>query len=555
MSKKTALPTEDPSFVGRFTQNLFGAIAGGLGVTDYVRPGIDRIPLDGSGKTLNISGKGQQALWMGLRSPMMQKKAYEFCYPVASVCDRLAEADTTGCLEIIKTKGKGKEAEAKGPWATEMGKLFAQPNPMQTWEQFRGQQIVYKKVFGYCPVLPIARTGFENNPELGGFSAIINVPPWCFEPISSGKFLQSSTVGLIKEYRVNILGKAFTLRSDQIFILTDSFLQDESKGFLVPMSRLVGLDMAVSNICAAMEADNIMLRRSGPMGIFTPGGKDGTGSLISLDEDEKKEAQEDLSGYGISWSQFQYMISRNPLTLQTIGFNAKQLGSKETILAGEKAICKRYNYSYVLYEDSGATYANQSGAHKALYQNNVIPNAMKDMGEYNKFFKSEAQGCVIIINFDNLPILQENDKEKADAAEVRNGTYQVLYDNNLVTKNDWLVAQGLEPLGPDGDKYKSDKENPDPLAVRLGVGGTQALVDLLANTGLDEESKVNALQILFGLTPEEAKKLVPKPVENEPTQGQGAETTPQPGANAGNQAAGQGQAAGTGAAAGSQEGT
>lgn len=527
------------TFIGNFANNLFGAIAGGSNLLSRITPGTDFIPLDSSGKTLSISSKGMVAQWLGLKTPLMQKYAYEYCYSVAAVCDRLAEADTTGKLEIIRAKGKGKDDFATNGWALAMNKVLAQPNPMQTWEQFRGQQTVYKKVFGYCPVFPIMASGFENMPEQA--SAIINIPPWCFEPVSTLKLLyQTRLKDIVREYKVSLFGTSFTLQADQIFILTDSFMQDERKDFLVPMSRLSGLDMAVSNLCAAMEADNIMLRRAGPAAILSPGTKDGLGTVPSMSEDERTEVQQDLARYGVTWSQFQYMISRNPLQLQTVGFNAKQLGSKDTIRASEEAICQRYNYSYVLYKDSEATYANQSGAHKGFYQNNVIPNSLKDMNEYNKFFKAQEAGCIITMNYSHLPILQENEKEKADASKAWNEALKIAYDNNLITRNQWLAQMGFDSI-PDGDLLKGDNANTDPLAIRLGVGGTQSMMDLLANTTIGEKEKINALQLLFGLSPADAASLVTKPTENGQTQE--GQAGPQ-----GNQGGGQGEAAPVGSA-------
>lgn len=520
--------TQPGNILGSFSRNLFGAIAG-ASLLDRISPGVDFIPLDGTGKTLNVSGKGMAAAWMGLKSAMQQKHAYEFCYPVAAVCDRLAEADTTGKLYILRAKGKGKDDEATSQWANSMRKLLAQPNVMQTWEQFRGQQMAYKKIFGYCPVLPILRAGFDSMPMSERVSSMINIPPWCFEPIATGNIIgQSRLEDIVKHYKVTLLNHSFELRPDQLFILTDSYMQNENKGFLVPMSRLCGLDMAVSNLCAAMEADNIMLRRSGPAGVLSPGSKDGLGTVPPYTEEERMEVQQDLSNYGVTWSQFQFMVSRNPINLQSIGFNAKQLGSKETIRAAEEAICHRYNYSYILYKDSDATYANQSGAHKSLYQNNVIPNALKDMGEYNKFFKSEENNCIITLDYSHLPILQENRKEAAEASKAVNESCKIAYDNNLITINQWLTQLELDGIGPEGDKRKGDNTNTDPLAIRLGVGGTQALVEVLANTVLDRDSKVNSLEILFGLTPAQAAQMVPEdeePEDTDETQSGGAETS------------------------------
>lgn len=448
---------EEITFTNDFFRNLFGTIAQSTGIGRQSAH-IDFVPGGEGGQIINISGRGKaEAIWLGLKNPLQQKYAYEYCYPFASIVDRLAEADTTGDLEIIKCRGKGKDDFAKNAWSQNMRKLLAQPNIMQSWEQFRGQQMMYKKVFGFCPVLPIVPNSMS--PEYA--TAMINIPPWLFDPVGTGRMLYESKMeDIIQHYNVTILGQSFQLRPDQIFILEDSFLQDERRGFLLPMSRVCGLDFAISNLCAAMEADNILLRRSGPAGILTSGAKDGVGSSVPLTTEERKEVQDDLAQYGMSWSQFQFMISRNPMQLQTIGFNAKQMGTKETIEGAEKAICHRYNYDYVLYEASSSTYANQGGAHKSLYQNNVIPGNKKDMNKYNKFFKAEENDCKIVTDYSELPIMQENELEKANAAKAWDDALLLRYKNGIITKNMWLTQIGLETV-PDGDTYYTESA-PEP---------------------------------------------------------------------------------------------
>lgn len=443
----------EQGLASNFFNNLFGAIANG-GLSGRLN-GMDFAP-DGKGKTFSLTGKGMVAAWLGLRTPVMQKFAYEYCYPVASVCDKLAEMDTNGVVQIVRTQGKGKNNLATNDWARAMGALLSQPNPLQSWEQFRGQQIVYKKVFGFCPVLPIIPAGFESMPE--NATAMINLPPWLFEPIGTGKLLyQTKLEDIVKEYRVTVLGSSFTLKPNQIFILEDSFMQDEQRGFLVPKSRLCGLDFAVSNICAAMEADNILLRRGGPIGIMSGAGKDGMGTALPMTADQRKETQEDIAGYGITWSQFQFMISRNPLSLQMIGFNAKQLGSKDTVIAGEKAICHRYNFPYTLYEETEATYANGSNAALSVYQDNVVPNNTKDLTKYNKFFKAAENAAKITCDYSALSVFQEDEQSKQTAARFQAMALAIEYDDNIITMNQWLAARGYETIGAEGDKYKMER--------------------------------------------------------------------------------------------------
>lgn len=446
-----------------FFTNLFGVIAGNNLSLGRQSPNIDFIPLNGNNGTINISGRGQDAVWLGLRAPLQQKKAYENCYPVAAICDKLAEMDTNGVIKITKTEGKANGNDANSTWAKNMRARLEQPNALQSWEQFRGQQVVYKKVFGFCPVLPIVPAGMS--PEYA--TEIINIPPWLFEPVikQNASLLSSKIEEIIDHYTVTIFNSTFKLTPSQLFILEDSFMQDESRNFLLPLSRLVGCDMAVSNICAAMEADNVVLRRRGPLVVMTPTNKD-VGGNVPMTPIERAEVQEDLAGYGITWAQFQYMISRNSMEVNEIGFNVSELGTKETVVAGEKALCHRYSFPYTLYEETEATYANGSNAAQSVYTDNVIPNNTKDLNKYNKFFKAADNGCKIWFDFSELHVLQEDSFDRERANYFQSQSLQIQWVNGMITRNQWLEAQGYEKLSPElGDVYYTSPEKPDPKQI------------------------------------------------------------------------------------------
>lgn len=241
-------------------------------------------------------------------------------------------------------------------------------------------------------------------------------------------------------------------------------MQDEEYDFLLPMSRLVGLDMAVSNICAAMEADNVLLRKRGPLGFISHDAaatKDSVAGYIPMNSDDVADIQKALRMYGLSWDQFQHAITKQPVKWNPMSFNSAELQTKETVIAGTKAICQRFGYDYVLYEAGSATYANQDGAHKSLYQNVIMPTACKDMSKYNKFFKATENQAKITLCFDDVPILQEDEMKKGQAAKAWDDALLIEYNNNLITRNQWLTARGYDTVA-DGDKYKKDEVSPTP---------------------------------------------------------------------------------------------
>lgn len=455
-----------------FVNNLFGSIAGSSSLA-RIPAGVRFLPTDAEGGKLYLDAKAQ---WLGLRNNLMQKWAYEFCYPIASVIDHLAEMDVNGVLEIRKIKGKGKDAIAKSSFATQLKKLLDRPNPKQSWWQFRMQQVAYKKIFGYCPVLPILRSGFEGEPHTA--IAIINLPPWLVTPVgtSSTQPFSTNIDDVDPGYRVTILGKNITLRASQLIMLKDTFMEDESTNFQLPLSKLVGLDWVVSNICKAMEADNVLLSKKGPLGIFSHAPKADPTGYSPMNPEEHKELQEALDKYGLSHQQWQYLVSRASIQWIPTSFNVAELGTKETVIQCEKAACHRYNFPYVLYEQSEATYANGDNASATVYQDNVIPNNNRDMGEYDRFFNTAANDCELVCNYDAVGSLQEDKQAEAETQKTVIDTRVSILSAgiSLAAKRVLLIETGLdettvdemlvedEPKVDDTTKLEDDKNATPP---------------------------------------------------------------------------------------------
>ena len=139
----------------------------------------------------------------------------------------------------------------------------------------------------------------------------------------------------------------------------------------LPLSKVAGLDFFISNICASMEADNVLLKKKGPLGAWSFDPKPDMAGTIPMTPDDKKEIQEDLKQYGLNWHQFQYVVSKIPLKWNAMSFNLRDLMTKETTRQGIDGICDRFGYPAELMSGKNATYENRSSAEKFLYQNNI----------------------------------------------------------------------------------------------------------------------------------------------------------------------------------------
>jgi len=459
-----------------FFQNLLGTISQESGLDRY-SANTDFIPANGNDDIINFSGNNASE-WLGLENASEQKKAYDFCYPLASVIDRLAEADINGNIEILRATGKGTDNYATNDFAKRMNKLLANPNPAQSWEEFRGQQVVYKKICGFCPVLPILPEGFTDPSEA---LALINLPPWLF--FAELDRNNGNVIPKVFQYSCKILNNQIKLKPEQVLILADGFVMDDRRSHLLPKSKMVGLDMAISNLMAGMEADNVLLRKRGPLGFISHDSaavKDSVAGYVPMTRKETDELQGALSRYGLSWSQYQYAISRQAVKWNPMSFNVKELGTKETILQGEKAVCKRYNYDYVLFENTDASYANGNTAAKALYQNNIVPNNYKDIKKYNSYFNFFVNNCKLNSDYSHLAVMQEDAEMQGRAKQYANVGLQIEWLNGVITLNQWRIINGYDTTD-DGEIYYPEYRKINPATAP--VAGTVPAENLPAGAG------------------------------------------------------------------------
>lgn len=442
--------------------NLFGTIAEGrlpIATTKQF------IPIDGEGGTMYVDGTEHRARWLGLDFKPMQFWAYNFCSPLAAVIDRLAEADTNGKICLLNDDGSVKTNYAKNPVLNRVMNLLKNPNPLQTWEEFNSQQVVLCKIFGYCPV-------FALGPGFGDKSStkyLWNLNPFYCTPRQNmdfdlyGNTAEDIIAGVdrtnpIKEWVISIFGKNYTIPASDIILVKDGFIDANIQLMGLPISKVAGLDYFVSNICAAMEADNVLLKKKGPLGVFSYDAKPDMAGWTPMSPKAKSEIQDDLQRYGLTWGQLQYVVSKTPVKWLSMSYNLQELMTKETVRQGIDGICDRFGYPAELMSGKNATYENRNSAEKFLYQNNIIPFSLRRMARYCQFFGITG----LALDYSHLPVLQE-DLLKAGQSRLATSQSLVLdWTNGIITFNEYRRLQNLDLIaGMDiyyGDYLKANPE-------------------------------------------------------------------------------------------------
>ncbi len=381
--------------------------------------------------------------------------AYQSCPPLTAIINRKAQAHVNGRTFIMNVSGKGKGKESTSEIARKIRKLMNRPNPVESGKQFRARLKVYKQLYGWCIVLPIMPVGFENRGPADAQNLWILPPELLDVEENKMLFSQSSANGMIKSIKLRLGDETKELPLDKIYIFKD--FTPSINSFIFPESRVKSLTMPINNIMASYESRNELICYAGSQGIISPDAGSGQYVAVPLQPDQKQQIQNDFRAqYGIRRGMARYIISPAPIKWQAMGVKTKDLALLEEVIDSTKALCDGYGYPPHLLGIIDPTFNNQNAAEKGFYQNTIIPEAESEDEEWDNFFKLEEneENIRFQTDFSHLPILQEDEKSKAEARKIRNEALDIEFKNNMITLNRWLELNGEDARSDEfGGKY------------------------------------------------------------------------------------------------------
>lgn len=367
-------------------------------------------------------------------------RAYNECPPLKAIIGKRAKAFNNGKIELLDDDGD----YATGSYADRITRALKNPNPLQTQKQYFSQQNHYIDIFGYCPVLVIRPSGMPDE-----ITSIWNIPPWLFDLDYTGKWLNQKDVAEIyKRFYILWNGQKIELDYDAVTLIFDDGIgTDCDTNLTIPDSRLKAEEYPVSNIIAAFKSRNTLITKRGAIGILSNDKGDAAG-FIPLTDKEKNQVHADFSRYGIVGQPFQVIITDAALKWQQMGFPTKDLLLFEEVEADINALCDAYDWPVELMaRDKGVTFANKNEAKKYAYENAIVPESEARMEQFQNAIIDPDSGITLHADFSHLPILQEDDKHKAEARRALNEALRIEYDAGLITRNDWREALGHDRIG------------------------------------------------------------------------------------------------------------
>lgn len=325
--------------------------------------------------------------------------------------------------------------------------LIAQPNPLQSTMEWIKQLKVNYEVFGnsYCYAsLPV---GYENNFTYEDINVINNLPPYCVKPVLTGNWLDATSKGeIIKHYKFTGLGlSSRTFETNTVFHTNNVNIKLD-KNFTEGKSDLIALKWPISNIDAAYESKNVMIKKRGALGVFTSEKKDDVMGSLPLKEDEIELVQKEFQKYGIMDDQYSHIISPFPLKYQKTAMSVKDLMLFEEIESSAiaVAVAKGVPELLVKYYIKGGTFNNLEASEKRLYDSTIIPETEHFMVGLNSFLKTKGLGIELIGSYDHLNILQKDKKDEAETDKIKVEAAKVKFSSGLITFGQYAIACDVE---------------------------------------------------------------------------------------------------------------
>lgn len=291
-------------------------------------------------------------------------------------------------------------------------RVLRKPNYFQGQKELWRQSEVFRGVFGNEYLFWLTPIGLPKN-----YKALFSLPPHNMKidyPVNLAPFFVYDKMPEGIQYKYNWSGKYVPVDDNFILHLNDNNIEMKPDNFLQGKSKLDALRPNIANIRASYEARNVILANRGAIGILSNASKDGTGSTLPMNPQEKKKLQEELSKYGVLKAQYKYILTNLTLKWTQITTDLDKLRVFEENAEDFKMICTEYGTPFELFSQS-PSYENKELAEKQFYQDTVIPTSQEKISAINDFIKADDRSWKVYGTFDHLPIFQDDIKERSQA--------------------------------------------------------------------------------------------------------------------------------------------
>jgi hypothetical protein len=204
-----------------------------------------------------------------------------------------------------------------------------------------------------------------------------------------------------------------------------------------PISRIDSLKLPLSNIMASYNKRNVLLENLGAIGILSAQQND-MGGAIPMTPEERQKIQKD-------WYRRQkdeLIITESNVNWQPMSYPTRDLMLFEELTEDKLAIIDAFGLNYNLFSsEKGATFSNVRDSIRMAYTDTIIPETQQIYDSMIAQWGLQGE-YYLKADFNHLPILQDDENQKATAHKTKVETVKMI--NELVPLTEEQLKQLLD---------------------------------------------------------------------------------------------------------------
>lgn len=400
-------------------------------------------------RALNATTQGfWRSYYMDKRTPVLVDMedliaVYQSCPPLQIVINEKADMLSNG---VYKVRNKKTKEDLPDHWSYS---LMKNPNPLQSQKEYIYEYGILNNI--YANSFVYRNRPFEGRPP----KTLWNLPPALIKIIPTGKlYEQSSLSEIIKEYV--LMGSEPRSFTPEEVIHTNTGI---STSYLLSDSKMKALQLPISNIIGSLKTRNQFIYH-GPKIIISSKGQDGEGAL-PLSPNEKKRVEDNFNkGYGPGDHLNNTIVTTASLTSEKISYPTKDMMLFEENEEDFGWICGSYGMDRDIFPSvKGATNENKKQGLKTTYQTTIATEASAFANFIDTLLGLDDEGNECYLDYSHLPVMQEDQKQKADVAKTTAEAYSILLRDGVISHDQVAKLMGVNSDGSKAIQQAAAKPN------------------------------------------------------------------------------------------------
>lgn len=379
---------------------------------------------------------------------------------INSIVTYIAQKGADIPIKHVKILGNGKEKDLGN---TDYIKLLNKPNHLQDGRVFMINALSYFLVTGFTGINKVKPIGWDiSKGELWVLPSnyLYPIPQKSINMYGMPPSGQDFRTNPIVKYRLFIDNQPIDFLPEEMIMLNDSTLDFDNGNYLRGQSRIASAIRAVESLSHLYDTVNTLLANKGAEGFISKVSRPNVPTTL-MNPDEQKEIEKRLySKYGLTSGRLPIGVTSEDIKYIRTAVPVSEFMPIELKEHEFRTIGRALMFPTVLLNDKeGAIYNNVSLAEKSFYTNCEKPLV-------NQYYQAISRGLglteiseAVIADWSSIESLHEDEKLEAETNKVWNEVFKVLWDENMITRNQWLEELDMPTVSnPEFNKFKNEIE-------------------------------------------------------------------------------------------------